>query len=114
MHHRVSFVVFSGTEDLRAFSISSGVEDDLVDVCINLLEALADNHVLIGLGVASCKIKLLIREPSSVLVQREKENGRNALYDLVFHWTGINEALAKVRLIFHFILFVLLTKQVTS
>ena len=54
MHHRVSFVVFSGTEDLRAFSIS-GVEDDLVDVCIKLLEALADNHVLIGLGVASCK-----------------------------------------------------------
>ena len=36
MHHRVSFVAFSGTEDLRAFSISSGVEAYLVDVCIKL------------------------------------------------------------------------------
>ena len=27
---------FSGTEDLRAFSISSGVEAYLVDVCIKL------------------------------------------------------------------------------
>ena len=61
MQHRVSFVVFSGTEDLRAFSISSGVDKVyLVDVCIKLGEALADNHVLIGLGEASCKINKII------------------------------------------------------
>ena len=39
------------------FSISSGIDKAyLVDVCIKLGEALADNHVLIGLGVVSYKI----------------------------------------------------------
>ena len=55
----MSFIVFIrySLEDLRAFSISSGVDKAyFVDVCIKLGEALADNHVLIGLGVASCKI----------------------------------------------------------
>ena len=33
---RCFFFFFSGTEDSRAFSISSGVEAYLVDVCIKL------------------------------------------------------------------------------
>ena len=41
MHHRVSFIVFSGTEDLQTFSISSGIgKAYLVEVCIKLGEAL--------------------------------------------------------------------------
>ena len=41
MHHRVYFIVLSVTEDLQTFSISSGVDKAyLVDVCINLGEAL--------------------------------------------------------------------------
>ena len=39
------------------FLISSGIDKAyLIDVCIKLGEALADNHVLIGLGVVSRKI----------------------------------------------------------
>ena len=61
---------------MQAFSISSGVDKAyLVDVCIKLGEALAT----CAHGSRSGELQINFK----------KENGQNALYDLVSDWTGM-------------------------
>ena len=75
MHHRVSFVVFSGSEDLRVFSISSGVDKaHLVDVCIKLHGGIS----LIGQSRSGdCKINKIINcEPSRYKGKRKTAETR--------------------------------------
>ena len=69
------------------FTISSDIDKAyFVDVCIKLGGALANSLVLVGIGVVSCKLNKVCE---LFILQGEKENGRNTLYDLVSDWTGM-------------------------